>query len=178
MSTITGRAWVFADDVNTDVMAPGLYFKSPMSEMARHCMEAIDPEFAGGVEPGDIVVAGLNFGIGSAREQAAMALQHLGVGAILAQSFGRIFYRNALNFGIPAIIFPGAGEVRAGDRLQVDPVLGDIENLTTDSRYSVTGLPQHLMAMIDAGGLMPYLKIRLDKPLDKPVGTNAEEHDK
>jgi 3-isopropylmalate/(R)-2-methylmalate dehydratase small subunit len=161
MSTITGNAWIFGDDVNTDVMAPGLYFKSPMSEMARHCMEAIDPDFAASVATGDIVVAGRNFGIGSAREQAAMALQHLGVGAILAQSYGRIFYRNALNFGIPAVIFPDAGEVSAGDRLRLDAVTGDIENLTTGARYSVAGLPQHLMAMIDAGGLMPYLKARL-----------------
>jgi 3-isopropylmalate/(R)-2-methylmalate dehydratase small subunit len=161
MSTITGSAWVFGDDINTDVMAPGLYFKAPMSEMARHCMEAIDPEFAARVQPGDIVVAGHNFGIGSAREQAAMALQYLGVGAILASSFGRIFYRNALNFGVPAIIFPAAGEVCAGDRLQVDPVTGEIENLTRQSRYSVTGLPEHLMSMIEAGGLMPYLKRRL-----------------
>ena len=161
MSTISGRSWVFPDDVNTDVMAPGLYFKSPMSEMARHCMEAIDPEFASRVQKGDIVVAGLNFGIGSAREQAAMALQHLGVGAILARSFGRIFYRNALNFGVPVLVFPGAADVSAGDHLRVDPVAGQIENLTTNQRYSVAGLPDHLMSMIDAGGLMPFLKQRL-----------------
>ena len=86
-----------------------------------------------------------------------------GVGAILARSFGRIFYRNALNFGIPAIVFPQATEVRAGDRLAVDPVTGEIENQTQNSRYSVTGLPEHLMSMIDAGGLMPYLKQRIEK---------------
>ena len=128
-----------------------------MAEMAKHCMETIDPEFAGRVRPGDIVVAGHNFGIGSAREQAPMALQHLGVGAVLARSFGRIFYRNALNFGVPALVFPAAGEVRSGDELRIDPVTGDIENLTTGKHFAVTGLPQHLMAMIDAGGLMPYL---------------------
>lgn len=163
MSAINGRAWIFGDDVNTDIMAPGLYFKSPMSEMAKHCMEAIDPDFAPKVRPGDIVVAGRNFGIGSAREQAAMALQHLGVGAVLAQSFGRIFYRNALNFGIPAIIFPAAAEISPGDELQIDPVTGDIENRTTGVVYSVNGLPGHLMTMIEAGGLMPYLKKRLGR---------------
>jgi 3-isopropylmalate/(R)-2-methylmalate dehydratase small subunit len=163
MSTMTGNAWVFGDDVNTDVMAPGLYFKSPMTEMAKHCMEAIDPAFAKDVEFGDIVVAGDNFGIGSAREQAAMALQHLGVGAILARSFGRIFYRNALSFGIPVIMFPDAADVSAGDRLRVDPVAGAVENLTTNARYTVSGLPNHLMAMVEAGGLMPYLKIQLGK---------------
>jgi len=156
-----GRAWVFGDGINTDVMAPGLYFKSPMEEMAKHCMEAIAPEFAPNVAAGDIVVGGRNFGIGSAREQAAMALQHLGVGAILAQSYGRIFYRNALNFGIPTLVFPESGEINAGDELRVDPVAGVVENLTTGRRYEVAGLPEHLMAMVGAGGLMPWLKHRI-----------------
>jgi 3-isopropylmalate/(R)-2-methylmalate dehydratase small subunit len=163
MSTIGGRVWVFGDDINTDVMAPGLYFKSSMAEMARHCMEAIDPNFASNVQPGDIVLAGRNFGIGSAREQAAMALQHLGVGAVLAQSFGRIFYRNALNFGIPAIIFPAATEISPGDELQIDPVSGEITNRTTGKAYSVNGLPRHLMTMVEAGGLMPHLKNTLEQ---------------
>jgi 3-isopropylmalate/(R)-2-methylmalate dehydratase small subunit len=161
LSTLTGTAFVFGDDVNTDVMAPGLYFKAPIAELARHCMEAIDPAFAAMVRPGDIVVAGDNFGIGSAREQAPMALQQLGVGVILARSFGRIFYRNALNFGIPALIWPDSGDINAGDRLRVDPVAGRIENLTDGRQYQVAGLPEHLMAMVDAGGLMPYLKNRL-----------------
>lgn len=161
MKVICGAAWVFGDDVNTDVMAPGLYFKSPMEVMARHCMAAIDPDFAANAAPGDIIVAGRNFGIGSAREQAPMALQHLGVGAILAESYGRIFYRNALNFGIPTLIFPQAGEIAAGDRLRVDPVAGRVENLTQERGYTVAGLPEHLLAMVAAGGLMPYLKQRI-----------------
>jgi len=163
MSSVTGQAWVFGDAVNTDVMAPGLYFKAPISELAQHCMEAIDPDFASNVRPGDIVVGGSNFGVGSAREQAPMAFQHLGVGAILAASYGRIFYRNALNFGIPTLIFPAAAEINRGDRLQVDPVAGVLENLTTAKSYSVAALPEHLMAMLAAGGLMPYLKQRLAK---------------
>lgn len=163
MKLIEGRAWVFGDDVNTDVMAPGLYFKSPMAEMARHCLEAIDPTFAADVKPGDIVVAGRNFGVGSAREQAAMALVHLGVGAVLAVSFGRIFYRNALNFGLPALAFPAAGTVLAGDRLRVDPVAGRIENTRSGAMHAVNGIPAHLMAMVEAGGLMPWLKLRLQK---------------
>ena len=163
MTALNGSAWVFGDAVNTDVMAPGLYFKAPISELAKHCMEAIDPMFAANVQPGDIVVGGLNFGIGSAREQAPMALKHLGVGAILAASYGRIFYRNALNFGIPTLIFPEAAEINRGDRLQVDPIAGLVENLNTDKRYSVAALPGHLMAMVAAGGLMPYLKQRLAK---------------
>ena len=161
MSILIGQAWVFGDAVNTDVMAPGLYFKAPISEMARHCMEAIDPGFAVNVQPGDIVVGGRNFGIGSAREQAPMAFKHLGVGAILAASYGRIFYRNALNFGIPTLIFPDAAEIGHGDRLRVDPIAGVVENLNSEKRYTVAALPQHLMAMVTAGGLMPYLKQRL-----------------
>jgi len=161
MTSITGRAWVFGDGVNTDVMAPGLYFKSSLEVMAKHCMEAIDPDFASAVEPGDIVVAGRDFGVGSAREQAPMALQQLGVGAILAESYGRIFYRNALNFGLPTLIFPQAGEIAAGDELAIDPIAGQIDNRTQAKTYTVAGLPEHLMAMVSAGGLMAYLKQRL-----------------
>jgi 3-isopropylmalate/(R)-2-methylmalate dehydratase small subunit len=159
--TITGRAWIFGDDVNTDVMAPGLYFKAPMEEMARHCLEAIDPRFAREVRPGDIVVAGRRFGIGSAREQAAMALTHLGVGAVLAVSFGRIFYRNALNFGLPALFFPAAAEICAGDELDVEPVAGLVRNRSSGRQYTVSAIPTHLMEMVSMGGLMPYLKQRL-----------------
>lgn len=161
MKTISGRAFVFGDDINTDVMAPGLYFKAPMEEMARHCLEAVDPGFAGQVRPGDIVVAGRNFGVGSAREQAAMALTHLGVGAVLAVSFGRIFYRNALNFGLPALVFPQAGLIHPGELLAVDPVSGRIERQATGDGWVVQGLPAHLMEMVGAGGLMPWLKLRL-----------------
>ena len=167
MKVIEGRAWGFGDDVNTDVMAPGLYFKSPMDVMARHCLEAVDPAFASGVRPHDIIVAGRNFGVGSAREQAAMALAHLGVGAVLAASFGRIFYRNALNFGLPALVFPAAGTVSAGDRLRVDPVAGRIENSRTGAVHAVNGIPAHLMAMVEAGGLMPWLKLRLQQEKER-----------
>jgi 3-isopropylmalate/(R)-2-methylmalate dehydratase small subunit len=90
-----------------------------------------------------------------------MSFKHLGVGAILAASYGRIFYRNALNFGIPTLIFPDADEIHHGDRLQVDPIAGVIENLSSEKSYTVAALPQHLMAMVTAGGLMPYLKQRL-----------------
>ena len=92
-----GRAWVFGDSVNTDVLAPGAYIKGPLEELARHCLESVDPDFAPKVQPGDVVVGGENFGMGSSREQAAIALKMLGVKAVLAKSFARIFYRNALN---------------------------------------------------------------------------------
>ena len=155
---ITGSAWVFGDEINTDTMAPGRYFKESMDVMATHCLEAVDPEFAPNVKPGDIVVAGNNFGLGSAREQAPMAFAHLGVGAILAESFSRIFYRNAINFGIPLLVFPQAKEIGAGALLEVNPVEGVIRNATGGQTYVIEGIPEHLMYMIKAGGLMPWLK--------------------
>ncbi len=163
MKAIEGRAWLFGNDINTDAMAPGLYFKASMDEMARHCLETVDPAFARSVRPGDIVVAGRNFGVGSAREQAALALAHLGVGAVLAVSFGRIFYRNALNFGLPALTFPEAATVLAGDLLRIEPVAGRIENTRSGATHRVPGIPPHLMAMVEAGGLMLWLKLRLKK---------------
>jgi len=168
MSVTTGRAWVFGDEINTDVMAPGIYFKLPMEEAIQHCLEAIDPSFAPAVKPGDVVVAGQNFGVGSAREQAAMAFSGLKVGALLAMSFARIFYRNALNLGVPALIFPAAKEIQAGDQVRVDPIAGHIENLTQGKRYSVEPIPGHLMEMIEAGGLMAHLKNRIAREANSP----------
>lgn len=158
---VKGAAWVFGDEINTDAMAPGLYFKESMAVMAQHCLETIDPDFATQVRPGDIVVGGRNFGVGSAREQAPMALQHLGVGAIIAVSFSRIFYRNAINFGLPVLRLPEAGEIQAGDQLTVDPEAGQINNVTSGKQYAVEPIPPHMMAMIAAGGLMPWLKARV-----------------
>jgi 3-isopropylmalate/(R)-2-methylmalate dehydratase small subunit len=158
MSSIKGNAWTFGEEINTDTMAPGIYFKESIDVMAQHCLEVVDPEFAPNVKRGDIVVAGKNFGVGSAREQAPMALVHLGVGAVLAESFSRIFYRNAINFGLPLLVFPQAAEIEAGAVLEVNPVEGIITNVTTDQTYKVEGIPPHLMDMIDIGGLMPWLK--------------------
>ena len=155
---IRGKAWVFGDEMNTDTMAPGRYFKEPIEVLAQHCLEVVDPDFAKRVEPGDIVVGGRNFGVGSAREQAAMAFRHLGVGAILAVSFSRIFYRNAINFVLPLLVFPQAADTEAGAVLEVDPVAGIIRNESSGETYEVDGIPQHLMQMIEVGGLMPWLK--------------------
>jgi 3-isopropylmalate/(R)-2-methylmalate dehydratase small subunit len=98
-----GKAWIFGYDIDTDVLAPGLYMKGSFEELASHCLEAIDPDFASNVAPGDVVVAGKNFGVGSSREQAAEALKYLGVSILLAKSFAGIFFRNALNFGMIAL---------------------------------------------------------------------------
>lgn len=155
---IVGKVWLFGDEINTDTMAPGLYFKEPIEVMAQHCLEAVDPDFAPNVQPGDIVVGGRSFGLGSAREQAPMALRELGVGAVLARSFSRIFYRNAINFGLPLLTLPEGAEIAAGDLLKVDPVAGTIDNTSRGEVLTVEPIPAHLMAMISAGGLMPWLK--------------------
>ena len=159
---IRGKAWVFGDEINSDVMAPGIYFKESMDVMASHCLEAIDPLFAKEVKAGDIVVAGRNFGVGSAREQAALAFKELKVGAIIAKSYARIFYRNALNFGLPALVYNSTSEIKPKDELLIDPVKGELKNLTTKIHINVSPIPEHLMDMISSGGLMPFLRKKID----------------
>ena len=156
-----GRAWVFGDDIDTDVLAPGLYLKGPVEELAKHCLESVDPAFAPGVADGDVVVGGRNFGLGSSREQATQALKILGVAAVVAKSFGGIFYRNALNLGLVAVVCPAIGGVKAGDILSVDARAGCIENHTQSDRYDCEPLPDHLMRMIENGGLIAHLELRL-----------------
>ena len=156
-----GRAWVFGDDIDTDVLAPGLYMKGPVEELARHCLESVDPAFAPGVADGDVVVGGRNFGLGSSREQAAQALKMLGVAAVVAKSFGGIFYRNALNLGLVAVVCPAKGAVQANDILIVNARAGCIENHKQSDRYDCEPLPDHLMSMIENGGLIAHLELRL-----------------
>ncbi|MSO98443.1 MAG: 3-isopropylmalate dehydratase [Rhodospirillaceae bacterium] len=160
---MSGKAWRFGDEINSDLLAPGLYMKSSNEIMATHCLESVDPAFAKTVQADDIIVGGHNFGIGSAREQAALSLRILKVGAVLAESFARIFYRNALNFGVPCLFFPQYKEINAGDNLSVDAVAGKIQNLTSGKNYIVDPIPAHLMEMIVDGGLMPHLKKKLVK---------------
>jgi len=156
----TGRAFVFGDDIDTDALAPGSYMKYPIEVMATHCLEAVDPSFATRVRPGDIVVGGKNFGAGSSREQAAEALKHLGVACVLAKSFGNIFYRNALNLGLPVLVCADTERIRDGDRITVDPRTGAVVNETTGERLEAQPLPDFLMAMIADGGLVPHLEKR------------------
>jgi 3-isopropylmalate/(R)-2-methylmalate dehydratase small subunit len=158
---LSGRAWVFGDNIDTDVLAPGAYMKLPVAEAAKHCLEAIDPAFAGTVAPGDIVVAGANFGLGSSREQAAQALKELGVAAVLARGFARIFYRNAINLGLPAVFFPYTNAVAAHDQLEVEPAKGVVRNCTTGKSFDVAAIPAHLLELLHDGGLMPHLAKKL-----------------
>lgn len=161
MESIEGRAWVFGDDIDTDLLAPGHAMRMPIEELSKHCLEAVAPQFAASVQRGDIVVAGSGFGIGSSREQAAQALLHLGVAAVLARSIARIFYRNALNLGLPALVFSDADKIRDGERLRIDPARGLVHNVTTGTSYRCEPIPGFLMNMLRDGGLMPHLHKRL-----------------
>ncbi len=161
MNDHTGRAWVFGDNVDTDQLAPGIYIKRPIAELARYCLEGLAPDFAASVSPGDSVVAGKNFGAGSSREQAAEALRHLGIRAIIAQSFGGIFYRNAINFGLMPLVCADASSIGDGDSLRIDAASGEVFNLTSEQNYQAEAMPAHLLQIINAGGLLPYLEIRL-----------------
>ncbi|MDB5508122.1 MAG: 3-isopropylmalate dehydratase [Hyphomicrobiales bacterium] len=157
---MSGRAFVFGDGIDTDVLAPGIYMKLPIEQMAAHCLESVDPGFVASVRPGDIVVAGANFGVGSSREQAAEALKHLGVACVIARSFGAIFYRNALNFGLPVLVCGETGQIAQGDLLRVDPAAGRIVDETKGLEFAAQPLPDFLLQMIADGGLVPHLEKR------------------
>ncbi|OUM90395.1 MAG: 3-isopropylmalate dehydratase [Bacillus thermozeamaize] len=153
-----GKAWVFGDNVDTDVISPGQYLKLTAEEVAKHVMEGADPEFAKKVQPGDIIVAGKNFGCGSSRESAPAALKYAGVGAVVAEFFARIFYRNAINLGLPVLECKQAKEIAEGDELEIDLEKGEIYNVTQNKTYSVTPFPPRILAILQAGGLVPLLE--------------------
>lgn len=155
------RAWVFGDNIDTDSMAPGQYMRHGIETIAQHCLEANDPSFPAAVRPGDVVVAGVNFGAGSSREQAPAALKHLGVAAVVARSFAGLFYRNALNLGLPVVVCGQSDRIRAGDNLAIDFEQGCIANRTTGETFACEPIPSHLMAMVRDGGLLPHLEKRL-----------------
>ena len=155
------KAWVFGDNVDTDAIAPGRYMKSGIEEIASHCLETVNPEFSKQVKAGDVVVGGRNFGTGSSREQAPEALKHLGVAVLIAESFAGLFYRNAINLGLPAVACAQAKRIRQGDLLQVDFQEGWILDLTTAEKLACESIPGFLMSIIRDGGLLPHLEKRL-----------------
>jgi len=161
MKTIDGKAWVFGSNIGTDQLAPGIYMKRPIEEIASHCLENVDPRFAAEVERGDILIAGRNFGMGSSREQAAEALKYLGVSAVLAKSYGGLFYRNAINLGLLVLICPDTEKIVAGDRIAVDAEHGAVRNVSRNESLACEPVPAHLMEMVRAGGLVPYLERKL-----------------
>jgi 3-isopropylmalate/(R)-2-methylmalate dehydratase small subunit len=156
---LRGRVWKYGDDVDTDVIIPARYLvTSDPKELGPHCMEDLDPEFASRVKPGDFIVAGKNFGCGSSREHAPIAIKGAGVACVVAKTFARIFYRNALNTGLPIFECPEAvDEAETGHELEVDAEAGTITNLTTGKTYTVPPFPPFVQELIDAGGLMPYV---------------------
>jgi 3-isopropylmalate/(R)-2-methylmalate dehydratase small subunit len=159
-----GHVWKYGDDVNTDVIFPGKYTYSPMEpeEMAAHALEDLDPEFAGRVAEGDFVVAGKNFGCGSSREQAAICLKAAGVQAVIARSFARIFFRNAINQGLPVIQSPECVDhVNTGDEIDLDLKHGVIRS--GNREFSFPPLPDSVMGILNAGGLIPYTRELIQK---------------
>ncbi len=160
---IRGKVWKFGDDVDTDVIIPARYLNmSDPEDLAKHCMEDLDPEFASKVSPGDIIVAGKNFGCGSSREHAPIAIKGAGVSAVVAKSFARIFFRNSFNMGLPIVEAPEAVDrIDEGDELAIDVSKGEIRNLTKGETYSVKPIPQFMRDLIEAGGLMPYVLKRV-----------------
>ncbi|MBC7335693.1 MAG: 3-isopropylmalate dehydratase small subunit [Clostridia bacterium] len=157
-----GRVWKFGDDIDTDVIIPARYLNTTdPAVLARHCLEPADAEFARKVQPGDILVAGKNFGCGSSREHAPLALKAAGIACVVAHSFARIFFRNAINIGLPIFESPEAARrVQAGDRLQVVAESGLITNLSRGETYLAAPLPEFIREIIRAGGLMPYVAAR------------------
>jgi 3-isopropylmalate/(R)-2-methylmalate dehydratase small subunit len=160
---MVGRVWKFGDDINTDVLAPGIYIKLPLENLASHCLESIEPSFADAVSIGDIVVAGKNFGMGSSREQAAQVLKELGIAAVIASSFGGIFYRNAFNLGLPAIISTDVDQIEQDHKVIIDFKTGKISNVSAGKSLNADIIPENLLALVEAGGLVPYLDRKLNQ---------------
>ena len=158
MMTTNGKAWNFGDDVNTDFILPGRYLElTDPKKLAEHAMEGIDPTFAKEVKKGDVVVGGRNFGLGSSREHAPIALKHSGVDVIVAESFARIFYRNAFNIGLAAVECSGIGEkVKTGDKIEVDLVEGVI-NVNGKILLKIRPLPDFMLTLLSEGGLVSYI---------------------
>ncbi len=155
-----GRIWRFGDNVDTDAMAPATQMKGGIEQIARHCLAGLRPEFPSAVRPGDLVVGGRHFGVGSSREQAPQALRHLGVAAVIAPSFAGLFYRNALNLGLPALVCADASRLLDGEQASLD-LDGAAVVLPDGSRVPCEPIPAFLLDMLRAGGLIPHLKRRL-----------------
>jgi 3-isopropylmalate/(R)-2-methylmalate dehydratase small subunit len=162
--SMKGKVWKYGDNVDTDVIIPARYLNiSSTKELARHCMEDLDPGFAEAVRDGDVIVAGENFGCGSSREHAPLAIKGAGVSCVVARSFARIFYRNAINVGLPILEAPAAADgSESGHQLEIDLQKGEIRNLTTGQAFPSEPYPQFMMEIIEAGGLVPYTRSRIE----------------
>ncbi len=156
---LKGRAWKFGDDISTDHITPGRYYhlRSNLPELAKHVMEDANPEFASKVKKGDFIVAGKNFGCGSSREHAPAVIKLAGVSAVIAKSFARIFYRNAINIGLPVLI-ADTDLIDDGDELEVDVSSGTIRDLTKGVELKARPLPDVMIKILENGGLVEYIK--------------------
>ena len=157
-----GKVWKYGDNVDTDVIIPARYLNDPdPAALASHCMCDIDESFAGAVQAGDIMVGGWNFGCGSSREHAPVSIQASGVSCVIAASFARIFYRNAINIGFPILECPEAAEaIYAGDTVEVDTKTGVIKDETTGESFQAKPFPEFIDNIINSGGLLNYLKTK------------------
>lgn len=153
------KAWKFGDNIDTDAIIPAVYLDTTdPKEMATHCMEGVDPDFVNKIAPGDIIVGGENFGCGSSREHAPIAIKAAEISCVIAKSFARIFYRNSINIGFPILECEEAAlKIDEGDEVQVDLASGIIKNLTKDETYEAQPFPEFMQQLIAAGGLMNYV---------------------
>ena len=161
-----GRAWKYGDGVDTDVIIPARYLTTTdESELAKHALEDLDGAFASKVSPGDVLVAGANFGCGSSREHAPIALRGAGVAAVVASSFARIFFRNAINTGLPVLTCPeGVDATDPGDEIEVDVQAGVVRNLTKNRTFEAEPLPDFILDIVERGGLVEWVKSRVGTP--------------
>ena len=164
MSKITGKVWNFGANIDTDVIIAARYLNSSDPEhLAKYVMEDADPEFPKKLQKGDIIVAGENFGCGSSREHAPIALKAAGVAAVVAPSFARIFYRNAFNMGLPIFELPESLEIKEGEEISIDLDNGEITNNTKNKTYKFTAIPPFMQELIASGGLINYAKAEMGK---------------
>ncbi|QOP41241.1 MULTISPECIES: 3-isopropylmalate dehydratase small subunit [Sulfurimonas] len=163
-ANINGKVWRFGKDIDTDLIIAARYLNtSDPKELAKHVMEDADPEFVNKMSVGDVIVADENFGCGSSREHAPIALKAAGVAAVVAPTFARIFYRNAFNMGLPIFELPEASEINEGDKISIDMDKGTITNETTNKTYNFTPIPPFMQELIDAGGLMSFAQKEIEE---------------
>ncbi|MBS4030449.1 MAG: 3-isopropylmalate dehydratase small subunit [Clostridiales bacterium] len=162
-----GQVWKFGEDIDTDAIIPARYLNtSDPAELAKHVMEDADPSFPSKVKKGDMIVALKNFGCGSSREHAPIAIKEAGISCVIAHSFARIFYRNSINIGLPILESPEAAEkIKEGDEVSVELDSGTINNLTTGETYQAAPFPPFMREIMDKGGLIPYVQWRIQKEM-------------
>ena len=159
---ISGRVHKLGDNINTDLISPAKYMEKSIEEMAKHVLEGVEPNFYNKIQEGDIIVAGKNFGSGSSRETAPLALKGAGISLVIANFFARIFYRNCINIGLPIISLDDTLLIIDGDELEVDIALGIVKNITKNEIYHTKSLPQHVIKIIEAGGLLNHIENKMN----------------